>query len=369
MSSLPGATRPPPRLTLVCVPGLSIGDVPPLEDTATRVVRPLGSAWPITDAAFIASVVTGLAPWRHGVGADEIADSVLRTVRPANRADLAADPIWEVLARLGVSSQVVGCQFMTAEPRSLAQLAGDTSGFGGGPDSGVTVLCDDAAPPERELPLEAIADVLGDRVLRSLNGVAGEARRRACAVVADLVRLVRTHDAATLCVGDETGLPSGSFRFVCYQAAGPLFRSPMVDRTRLSGFIARMLARLDELADASEAIIAVSSPTADARRSVAFPAVEGRQARGVLMLFGGRALTDTEIGTEALWTTDVAPSVLAAFGAPPSLEHAVDDPLRLRLTAAPPPRFTHTSLEHLSTLRTPVNRTSQAGSQHRIATK
>ncbi|MEL6311216.1 MAG: hypothetical protein AAFQ17_02440, partial [Pseudomonadota bacterium] len=97
-----------PGLVLMCVPGLSIGHVPKIEDAPERAARPLEAKFPITDSGFIATVATGAPMHRHGIAADAVDDPVLHAARPRCREDFLRTPIWDVLAASGIKTQVLG---------------------------------------------------------------------------------------------------------------------------------------------------------------------------------------------------------------------------------------------------------------------
>lgn len=304
------------QLTLVCVPGLSVGDVPPIADTPARAARPLEAAWPVTDASFVATLVTGLPPWRHGVGADEVYDAAADAFRPAGRGELLAEPIWEVLERDGIRTRVFGCPFST--DRSSAASSEHQS--------------------RPEVGDDAVREILGERAAAALHGPPGAERRAACDLRLWLGAVVLTHQHATaeLATGGQPSVPT--FDLICYHAAGRLFRSPLTDRARLSGFIAQLCARVEQLLPPGGRLLVCSTPTASTPDAVSAAAVPGRRSRGVLLV----APPGDTPPPEVVPATGIFASVLAAFALPGALDLPTPDPLRLRRGPTPDPVFTHT---------------------------
>ena len=339
MSAASETTRRP-RLAVVCVPGLSIGHVPPLDDRGDRCIRALESPFPITDSSFVASVATGLPPWRHGVGADFVWDTTLGALRPPNRSDMLADPIWEILARVGYRARVAGCSLARGD-----EWPGDTGSvmldeWEPGEGQGRARLAASMEELQPDLSEEAIGDVLGGGVVAAMRGEAGVSRRRACDAIDALRRLLLVHNAVTLALDADRDDRTPDYDFVSYQSAGELFRNSLVEKNRLSAFLAQIIQRVHDLCPIGSRLVVCSMPTESTKDCVSHAPVPGRVARGVVLCIGPRAGRPVD----SVRTGDVFASMLAVFGRARPLELiSLDrDPLRLTDTEEKDRPFTYT---------------------------
>lgn len=298
-----------PRLVFICVPGLSRSHLPSLSDTATRSVRSLSVRVPRTDAALIADLATGVDPLRHGIGADSVWDSDLEAFRPPDSTDLKTTPVWEIAARYGRSTCVIGT--------SLASVFGvDSSAL----PQGLTCLeCTDGQvgsthePPSAELNETSLREILGDRLVECLGGSPGRERRAACDAVDALRSVLRVHEAATARLQTHTD----ELVAAVYAGFGPLLRSGIVDQDRVAAFVAMLCGRVHELVGAEASVLIVGGPTLpDGVIAEQGGATTG--GTGVMLLLGpgGQPLTSEPS------SRDVLPTVLDLIGVP----QAIDSP-------------------------------------------
>ncbi|MEM7754078.1 MAG: hypothetical protein AAF297_00415 [Planctomycetota bacterium] len=341
----PGQTDPP-RLALVCVPGLSIGGVPVIEDHADRVARPLVAPWPVTDAAFLSTIVTGVPTWRHSVGADRIYDEQLAAARAPNRTDLKSDPVWEVLARAGLRSVVVGSQLASLDdhaPDIEACAAWDVAAH-----SGTSPRMTTAMPTiDASLNTDAVERLIGGAAVQAAEGPAGDARRRGVAAIRAFERIVRAQALALAALRDRPESQRPHLLCLAITDAGPLFRNPLVDRNRLSGGIAAVCVELAGALGEGGRLILCSAPTTTTARCLSTVPSATSTVRGVCLL----TRPPQPFDRVAITPKDIAPSVLAHFGLADAVDLGASDPLGLRSGPAPEPVFTHSTSSFVSEQR------------------
>ena len=286
-----------------------------MQDTKDRVVRPLESAWPISDAAFVATLVTGVPPWVHRVAADAIHDAMLATTRPPHRVDLHNYPVWDIVHRQNFPTTVVGTSLSSSEP--IHQTAAASS-----------VLTRDGdqtqwLKSEAQLPSsDTVQSIVGARVDDASRGPPGPSRRHAVEVIDRVAELLATHATAIQTLKQTPMKNTGALSVLCYHTAGELFRSPLVHRGTLSATIARFVAEIESCLPHPTRLLVCSLPTASTAQCLSTTAAAGHVARGICLIT--RPPSDVP---PVVSLTDVTPSIIAIFGGPLSLEFTYQDPL------------------------------------------
>ncbi|MEL6796782.1 MAG: tetratricopeptide repeat protein [Planctomycetota bacterium] len=297
----------PPRLVLICVPGLSHANLPELPDSSDRSGRPLAVDMPRTDSALIADVATGVEPSRHGIGADSVWDPVLEAFRPPDSTDLKATPLWEIGPRYGRSACVIGTSLAHA---SNGDLPASDSGL-------CRIECGDGQPSARqeqafgELNESALREILGESLVERLLGPPGRERRAACASVDALRSVLRVHTAATARLQTQTD----DLVAVAYTGFGSLLRSGIVDQDRTAAFVAMLCGRVHELAGPEASVLIAGGPTLP-DGVIAEQAGATSGGSGVLLLLGPRG----QPLARDVSARDVLPTALDLMGLPQAMD-------------------------------------------------
>ncbi|MEM1072437.1 MAG: tetratricopeptide repeat protein [Planctomycetota bacterium] len=282
-----------PVITVVCVPGLARclpadqwRPSPAQPDIAVLPMRCEGPGLALQGAV---TVATGVPAWRHRCLDSGIFDATLGSWREPARRDIAAQPGWEVLERLGVRTEVVG-------------WFGDQS------------IDADRLSAGRQPSADPI--VLGDRVVNALRQNDDLARRRAaleavegCAGLESVLELVASRV--------EGGAADGAAWSVwaCATGFGALARNGLVEIAALRGHVLGAFARLADRIGASPSrpLLIVGTPAVATQKSRHDSGPTHSPRVGTLIVLGAGELVQAD---REIRDSDVWPSVLAWLGLP-----------------------------------------------------